>query len=562
MKSSYLLHHLIFFSAQNTPEAVALTCNGQSMNYLNLSKSCLGFAKFLSERNMGRQARVAVYLEKRFEFVIACFGAAAACNIFVPINPILKKDQVKHILLDSGAKILVTSRDRFDVFEVSDLGSLDLDAVVLVDNEVTTEEVRSFDQLQNAQQHEIQILNWKSIQNSEDKLPFPIGNPESSTSHIIDTEAVSILYTSGSTGRPKGVVLSHRNMVFGAKSVASYLENVSSDILLGVLPLSFDAGFSQLTTAFFVGAKVCLLDYMTPKDILNHVISEKITGLTAVPPLWNQIGALNWPATVTKHLRYFANTGGRMPLELLNKLRGHFPLTKPYLMYGLTESFRSTYLPPDQVDRIPDSIGKAIPNAEVLVLRADGNPCSPGEPGELIHRGALVGLGYWNDPVKTNEKYRNLPLSSQVRPKEIILPEVCVFSGDIVKKDSDGYIYFIGRNDEMIKSSGYRISPMEIEEVVGSSGLAFEVLAFGVPHESLGQSVVVSVVLDETEMNNQSEAKEKILNHCRKIMPMYMVPACLLIRNSPHPRNQNGKLDRPRVRQEFLESLPKEDSNS
>ena len=193
---------------------------------------------------------------------------------------------------------------------------------------------------------------------------------------MIDTDIVAILYTSGSTGKPKGVVLSHRNMVAGAKSVASYLENNAEDTLLAALPLSFDAGFSQLTTAFHAGARVVLLNYLLPRDVLNALVRERVTGLTAVPPLYIQLSQLEWPGTITEHLRYFANTGGRMPLETLTRLRSALPKTKPFLMYGLTEAFRATYLPPAEVDRRPDSIGKAIPNAEILVLRPDGTPCA------------------------------------------------------------------------------------------------------------------------------------------------------------------------------------------
>src|SRR5690606_11711789 len=209
------------------------------------------------------------------------------------------------------------------------------------------------------------------------------------------------LYTSGSTGKPKGVVLSHRNMLMGAKSVAQYLENRADDVLLAALPLSFDAGFSQLTTAFHAGARVVLLNYVLPQDLVKAMARERVTGLTAVPPLWIQLSQAKWPESVAEHLRYFANTGGRMPLETLTQLRRIFPRSKPYLMYGLTEAFRATYLPPEQVDVRPDSIGRAIPHSEVLVLRPDGSPCDADEPGELVQRGPLVGLGYWNDPQRT-----------------------------------------------------------------------------------------------------------------------------------------------------------------
>jgi acyl-CoA synthetase (AMP-forming)/AMP-acid ligase II len=193
---------------------------------------------------------------------------------------------------------------------------------------------------------------------------------------VIDTDMAAILYTSGSTGKPKGVVLSHRNMVAGAKSVASYLENTADDTLLAALPLSFDAGFSQLTTAFHAGARVVLLNYLLPQDVLKALARERVTGLTAVPPLYIQLSELEWPTAIGEQLRYFANTGGRMPRETLTALRKRLPKSKPYLMYGLTEAFRSTYLPPEEVDRRPDSIGKAIPNAEILVLRDDGTPCA------------------------------------------------------------------------------------------------------------------------------------------------------------------------------------------
>ena len=179
-------------------------------------------------------------------------------------------------------------------------------------------------------------------------------------------------------------------------------------MLLAALPLSFDAGFSQLTTGFHAGARVVLLNYLVPRDVVNALHAEKVTGLTAVPPMWIQLTGVPWPASIDQHLRYIANTGGRMPLETLEKLRAKVPSAKAYLMYGLTEAFRATYLPPEEVSRRPDSIGKAIPNSEVLVLREDGTPCKPEEPGELVQRGALVALGYWNSPDATAETLQTI----------------------------------------------------------------------------------------------------------------------------------------------------------
>jgi acyl-CoA ligase (AMP-forming) (exosortase A-associated) len=352
---------------------------------------------------------------------------------------------------------------------------------------------------------------------------------------------VSILYTSGSTGRPKGVVLSHRNMVAGAKSVASYLGNGPHDTLLAALPLSFDAGFSQLTTAFHSGARVVLLNYLLPRDVLKALERERVTGLTAVPPLYIQLSALDWPAAIGEHLRYFANTGGRMPRETLAALRARVPKAQPFLMYGLTEAFRSTYLPPEEVDRRPDSIGKAIPNAEILVLREDGTECGPDEPGELVHRGALVGMGYWGDPEKTAERYRPLPAGVGGREAGLQIPELAVFSGDTVRRDAEGFLYFIGRRDEMMKTSGYRVSPTEVEEILYATKLVGECVAFGTDHPTLGQAIQVIATAPDGSAAVDVPA---LLAQCRVHMPAYMVPAGIHPMAGPLPRNPNGKIDR------------------
>ena len=327
-------------------------------------------------------------------------------------------------------------------------------------------------------------------------------------------------------------------MVCGAKSVAEYLENSAQDTLLAALPLSFDAGFSQLTTAFHSGAQVAMINYLLPRDIVKAMARYRVTGLTAVPPLWIQLAQLDWPAAATEHLRYFANTGGRMPLEILARLRVALPRAKPFLMYGLTEAFRSTYLPPEEIDRHPDSIGRAIPNAEILVVREDGTLCDDDEPGELIHRGALVGMGYWNDAEKTAERYRALP--ANLRESGLTLPEIAVFSGDVVRRDQDGFLYFIGRRDEMIKTSGYRVSPTEVEEVLYDAGFVEEAAAFGVDHPALGQAIIAVVKLKEGEPSDSA----RLCDYCKTNMPAYMVPARIELARAPLPRNPNGKIDR------------------
>ena len=353
----------------------------------------------------------------------------------------------------------------------------------------------------------------------------------------------AILYTSGSTGKPKGVVLSHRNLIVGAESVSSYLENTADDVILSALPLSFDAGFSQITTAFAVGAHVILMNYLFAGEVLKLCAKHGVTGLTCVPPLWLQIVDLTWPPEATQQLRYFANTGGRMPRATLDRLRSIFPQAKPYLMYGLTEAFRSTYLDPSEVDRRPDSIGKAIPDAEILVVRPDGSRCDPGEEGELVHRGALVALGYWNDPARTAERFKPAPGSQS----DWRAPELAVWSGDGVVADEEGFLYFVGRSDEMIKTSGYRVSPTEVEEVAYSSGLVRDAVALGVPDPRLGQKIVLlATPVDGSELDPNG-----LITAMRRELPLYMVPSEVQVRVEL-PRGPNGKFDRNLLKQEVV----------
>jgi len=509
-----LIHDLLLQNAAKNPRRNALTYQSVRHDYGALSAQVLDCAAGLLRLELGRSERVAIYLEKRLETVAAIFGASAAGGVFVPVNPLLKPDQVAYILKDCNVRILVTSVERLRLLAPTLHDCHDLHAVIVVGGKA--EAVEGLD-----------IVTW------EDTLS---GSGKAWAHRVIDTDMAAILYTSGSTGKPKGVVLSHRNMVAGAWSVAQYLENRESDRILSVLPLSFDAGFSQLTTAFHVGASVTLINYLVPRDIINAVEKDRITGLTAVPPLWIQLAQLQWPEAARGSLRYIANTGGRMPKATLDALRAALPQTLAFLMYGLTESFRSTYLPPAELDRRPDSIGKAIPNAEVLVVREDGTPCAPGEPGELVHRGALVSLGYWNDPEKTAERFKPAP----GQPGGLVMPEIAVWSGDTVRTDEEGFLYFISRRDEMIKTSGYRVSPTEVEEVIYATGLVGEAAALGIPHPVLGQAiVVVATARDGVQLDT-----DKLLAQCRQQLPAFMVPARVTVREGSLPRNLNGKIDR------------------
>jgi len=509
------LFDLLETSADRYSERTALRHNGASMSYTELASAARQFATGLANAELRRNDRVAILLNKRFEYVISVFGASAAGGVLVPVNTLLKPEQVAYILADCDVSVLVTTRERcLDLLDWAEQCP-QLRRIVVV----------GADELPSHSRIEIVAFDAEL---QETRSPLHVST--------ICSDMAAIMYTSGSTGRPKGVVLSHLNLLVGAVSVATYIGNCPSDRILAALPFSFDAGLSQLTTGIYSGANVILHDFFLPGDVVKLVEREGVTGITGVPPLWIQLAEQNWPEGSTATVRYFANTGGKMPKTVLSRLREVFPKAEPFLMYGLTESFRSTYLPPSEAAKRPESIGKAIPNAEILVVAKDGSLAQPGEVGELVHRGPLVSLGYWNDPERTSARFRPVPGQAP----EVPIRELAVWSGDFVTLDEDGYLYFVGREDDMIKTSGYRVSPAEVEEVIYASGLATEAAALGLPDERLGQ--IIAVVAKAS--TDGQEPTDELLAYLKKHLPNYMIPSKFEWRESL-PRNANGKLDRP-----------------
>jgi acyl-CoA ligase (AMP-forming) (exosortase A-associated) len=517
------IHHLVAEAAGARGTAPALTFKDATVTYAQLWCDVRGFGSALRSLGLRRRERVAVYLDKRVETVVTLFGASAGGGVFVPVNPLLRPKQVGYIMRDCDARVLVTSPERFALLREELEECKSLEHVVLAGHDTTS------------------VAAEPGARYTVS--PWPAAEGElARAGDGIDTDLGAILYTSGSTGRPKGVVLSHRNLIAGAESVSTYIGNTPDDVILAALPLSFDAGFSQLTTAFSVGAHVVLMNYLLPADVMRLCARHRVTGLTCVPPLWIQIADQDWPVEAAGNLRYFANTGGRMPRSTLDRLRSVFPGARPFLMYGLTEAFRSTYLDPAEVDRRPDSIGKAIPNTEILVVRPDGSLCDPGEEGELVHRGALVAMGYWNDPERTAERFRPAP----GREPGLCAEEMAVWSGDVVVRDHEGFLYFVGRKDEMIKTSGYRVSPTEIEEVAYDTGLVRDAVALGVEDAKLGQQVVLVV----SPASAAPVEVDALLSRMKKALPLYMLPRRVEVR-SEIPRSPNGKFDRTLLREEL-----------
>ncbi|HWK51002.1 MAG TPA: acyl-CoA ligase (AMP-forming), exosortase A system-associated [Steroidobacter sp.] len=505
-----LLHDLFDATAERFPNNEAVRSRGNTITYADLQRRSHSLAGALRSQGVKRGDRVAVYLQNRaivIETALACSRLGA---IFVPVNPLLKARQLEYVLNDAGASALIASQTAAVLVEDSIPRCPTISTVVWCDAARAGTDALRYDQL--------------------------IAGAARVASPAIENDPAALLYTSGSTGRPKGVIVSHRNLVAGALTVSSYLKNTSSDRVLVALPLSFDYGLSQVTTAFAVGACAVLTNFSLPAALLQEMVSERITALAGVPTMWMHLATAEWPAAVVKSLRYITNSGGALPVSVIKNLQSRLPTTQVFCMYGLTEAFRSTYLEPAQLEQHLGSIGKAIPGQEILVLNAEGNECEPGEVGELVHRGSLVTLGYWNDPQLTQQRFKPLPR----RLSQLTRDEIAVWSGDLVKTDAEGFIYFIGRRDNLIKSSGYRISPGEIEEVIAELPMIVESAVVGLPDDGLGQRVVVAVVVAP---NAPADISERVRQHCRMQLPAYMVPAEVHVM-SQLPRNANGKCDR------------------
>ncbi len=479
------------------PGAPALIDRAGILTFAGLETAVAAAAGWLAGQGLAPGDRVATWLPKTRLACIMPLAAARAGLIHIPVNPGLRHAQVAHILSDSGTRLLVTQPARAETLAPAEVPS---GCTIVAEADVAL---------------------------AGDGLTPSPRDP---------AELAAILYTSGSTGRPKGVMLSHANLWLGAISVAHYLNIGAMDRILGVLPLAFDYGQNQLFSTWAAGAAVVPLDYLTPRDVVKAVARFDITTLAGVPPLWLQLVEAEWPAETAARLRRLTNSGGALTPRLIRAMRGRFPAADIYPMYGLTEAFRSTYLDPALVDAHPDSIGRAIPFAEVMVVRPDGAPAAPGQPGELVHAGPLVAQGYWRDPERTAARFRPAPSWST-------LGGTAVWSGDTVTQDDARLLRFVGRDDEMIKTAGNRVSPQEIEEALTAGGEVREAMAIGIPDDRLGQAILAVVAGDPAD-------EPRLAARLRADLPAFQQPARYVWRESL-PRNANGKLDRAAIRAEI-----------
>ncbi|MBW6525593.1 AMP-binding protein [Sphingomonas sp. RHCKR7] len=478
---------------RGAPDAAALVDRAGVLTFAAAEETVARLAGWLAARRLDPGARVATWLPKTRAACWMPLAAARAGLVHVPINPSLKRAQVAHILADSGAALLLTHAPRAATLE----GDVPAGCALHLDV------------------------------GEGDALPRSAADPDA---------LAALLYTSGSTGRPKGVMLSHANLWLGAISVAAYLALTPADRVLGVLPLSFDYGQNQLLSTWAAGASVAPLDYLTPRDVVKAVERVGATTLAGVPPLWVQLLEADWPEATAARLTRLTNSGGALTPALVRGLRARFPAARLHAMYGLTEAFRSTQLDPALIDDHPESIGRAIPFAEVLVVRPDGTRAAADEPGELVHAGPLVAQGYWRDPERTAARFRPAPAFARSGG-------TAVWSGDTVVEGADGLLRFVARADEMIKTAGNRVSPQEMEEAVTAGGETSEAVALGVADARLGQAILVVA-------RGDGSVEAALRERLKRELPGFMQPARIVWR-AELPRTANGKLDRAALREEL-----------
>ncbi|MDQ3428839.1 MAG: AMP-binding protein [Actinomycetota bacterium] len=516
-RPEFTLHDLLHNALERDPQKPAVVDGDAEYSYGDLERASSSLGAALVDAGVDKGDRVGVLVEKSWEAIVSMLAASRIGAAYVNVNPLFKAPQIEYLAGDCDIRVMIG-----DTPKLEELQPKTVETAFYRGERPEGSAAKSYTDVAEA-------LKGDGL--SEDR-------------GVSEIDLATILYTSGSTGMPKGVATSQRNVVVGAQIVSTYLENTPEDRILSALPLNFDAGMSQFTTSLRAGATLYLLRSRLPGDLLKALRRHEITGVTGVPPLWALLirSAKSLRESQPTHLRYLANTGGRIPQANLDELRNLLEPagTKIYLMYGLTEAFRSTYLAPEEIHRSSpeqgNCIGKAIPNSEIMVITKEGNEAAPGEPGELVHRGPTVAMGYWGNEEATRKAYRPNPLA----PPELLDVERVVYSGDTVTRDEEGYLYFLGREDAMIKNQGYRLSPEEVENLLIASGLVNEACAFGVENPAVGQDVIAVISLKDTGDDGTIDSiREYAINNG----PPYMIPKKILVRDEL-PKTGSGKIDR------------------
>jgi amino acid adenylation domain-containing protein len=495
------LHDYLEASARRCGSKVALVCQGQRLTYAEIDARANGLAQALVERGVERGDRVIVFGDNTVDTVVAFWAVLKANAVVSIVNPLTKTDKLEYYLKDCRASALITDEHLRPVWQP---------AVSKTPSLVTT------------------------IVGPGDPL-LTRTHPEPPPRQGIDIDLAAIIYTSGSTGDPKGVMLTHRNMLTAATSISTYLRNVEDDVILGVLPLAFDYGLYQMIMAVRMGARLVLeRSFAFPAQVLNAMVAEGVTGFPGVPTIFAVLAEMKHLSQFDlSKIRYVTNTAAALPVKHITMLRTLFPQARIYSMYGLTECKRCTYLPPEDIDRKPTSVGIAIPDTELWLVGDDGRRLPAGQVGQLVIRGATVMRGYWEKPEATAEKLKPGPL-----PGEYVL-----YTGDLCRLDEEGYLYFVGRMDDIIKSRGEKVAPKEVENVLYNISGVRDAAVVGVPDEILGQAVKAFVVLEDGVTLTEKE----IQRECQAHLENFMVPKSVVIAKDL-PKTTTGKIKKTDLR--------------
>jgi len=509
-----LLNHFLEKSAIALPDKVALICQGKRHTFREIDRAATSLARALIQQGFYKQDRAIIYLDNSYESVISIFGILKAGGIFVPLDPTVKPRKLESILSDCGARVLITDSKHVTELSAAHLSFRGLALLIVTDPGKTA--------LSEGSIVNVNMLSFSKMVKNFELGPLPQG--------CIDVDLACLIYTSGSSGSPKGVMLTHHNMVSAANSITQYLENNQDDIIIDTLPLSFDYGLYQVLMAFEFGGSIVLeKGFIFPEEVIKTVVREKVTGWPMVPTIAAILCRLkNLENHDFSHLRYISSTGQVLPTNHIARLRDAFPCVKIYSMYGLTECKRVSYLPPEDIETKPASVGKAMPNTEAYIVNDLGEQITEaGIAGELVVRGSNVMKGYWNLPELTDRVLR-----PGRYPGEKVL-----YTGDLFKKDEEGYLYFLGRKDDMIKTSGHLVSPKEVENVLSDMEDVLEVAVKGVVDEVLGQAVKAYVHLSASSQVGEKD----ILHFCYQNLESYAVPKYIML-CGPLPRTESGKI--------------------
>lgn len=537
-----LVNHFLENSAARLPEKVALVCGEQRLTYGQIDALAVRLAARLAEMGIRRHDRVVVLLDNSPEAVISIFGVLKAGAIFVVLNPAMKARKLGYILRDSGARALIAHTSRKGIVQQAVEDAPDLEHIIWCGGELGAAD----DGKGGNREHKGKFksnISWSEI------FAHPPAQEPPWRVAAIDVDLATIIYTSGSTGEPKGVMSAHYNMVAAAQSITQYLENTEADVILDVLPLSFDYGLYQLLMCFMVGGTLVLeKSFVYPYKVIERLVGERVTGFPLVPTIAAILLQLEDLSKFDfSSLRYITNTAAALPVATIRRLQQCFPQTRIFSMYGLTECKRVSYLPPVDLDRKPESVGIPIPNTEVLIMGEDGQSLGPGETGELVVRGRNVMQGYWNAPEETSRAFRPGPCRGDAR----------LFTGDLFRKDDEGFLYFVGRRDDLIKTKGERVSPREIENALCEMDGVAEAAVVGIPDDIFGSAIKAFIVARK----GFALAEKEVLKHCQRNLEPFMVPKFVELRETL-PKSPNGKIDKKRLFEQVADRHAPEDAST